>query len=362
MGKDYYSILGVERNATEEEIKKAYRRLALQHHPDKEHGNEETFKEINEAYSVLKDPAKRMQYDQFGTAGVGPGHREAGFGSDFQDLFGEVFSEFFGGGRRGPSPMRGADLRYDLELTFEEAAFGTEKEIEVPITVDCSTCGGTGAREGSSGVQTCTRCGGSGQVNFRQGFLTISRPCSSCGGRGSVVRNPCTSCGGLGKQRQKTKISVKVPGGVDTGSRLRISGKGEPGEMGGPPGDLYVVVNVKEHEIFRREGENIICEVPISMAQAALGCEIDVPTLEGKARLKIPAGTQPGKVFTLRGKGIASLSTGRRGEEYVVINVQIPKNLSKKQKELLEEFAEISGEEVSHPSKNLFSRVKEIFE
>ncbi len=362
MGKDYYSILGVERNATEEEIKKAYRRLALKHHPDKEHGSEETFKEINEAYSVLKDPQKRMQYDQFGTAGVGPGYREAGFGSDFQDLFGEVFSEFFGGGRRGPSPARGADLRYDLELTFEEAAFGTEKEIEIPVTVDCSNCGGSGAREGRGGVQTCGRCGGSGQVNFRQGFLTISRPCSSCGGRGTVVRNPCASCGGLGKQRQRTKISVKVPGGVDTGSRLRLSGKGEPGEMGGPPGDLYVVVNVREHEIFRREGENIICEVPVSIAQAALGCEIEVPTLEGTARLKIPAGTQPGKVFTLRGKGIASLSTGRRGEELVVINVQIPKDLSKRQKELLEEFAEISGEHISHPSKNLFSRVKEIFE
>ncbi len=363
MGKDYYSILGVARTASDAEIKKAYRRLALEHHPDKASGDEDRFKEINEAYSVLKDPSKRMQYDQFGTAGVGAGYREAGFGAGgFEDLFGEVFSDFFGGGRRGPTATRGVDLRYDLELTFEEAAFGTEKEIDIPVTVDCSNCGGSGARDGSGGAQTCGRCGGSGQVNFRQGFLTIARPCSTCGGRGMVIKNPCASCGGVGKQRKRTKLSVKVPGGVDNGSRLRLSGKGEPGDMGGPPGDLYVVVSVKEHEIFKREGDNIICEVPVGIAQAALGCEIDVPTLEGTARLKIPAGTQPGKVFSLKGKGIASLSTGRRGEELIVINVIIPKKLNTRQTELLTEFAGISGDDVAHPSKNLFSRVKGIFE
>jgi len=365
MGTDYYTILGVSRTATESEIKKAYRRLALEHHPDKQEGNEEKFKEINEAYSVLKDPAKRSQYDQFGTAGVGAGYREAGFGGGgsggFEDLFGEVFSDFFGGGRGGPSAARGADLRYDLELTFEEAAFGTEKDIEIPVTVDCSRCGGSGAREGTA-AESCSRCGGAGQVNFRQGFLTIARPCSACGGRGVVIKNPCASCAGLGRQRTRTKLSVKVPGGVDNGSRLRLSGKGEAGEMGGPPGDLYVVVSVGRHEIFKREGDNIICEVPISFVQASLGCEIEVPVLGGTAKLKIPAGTQPGKVFSLKGKGVASLSTGRRGEELVVIDVRIPKDLSKKQTELLEQFAEISGDEVSHPSKNLFSRVKEIFE
>ncbi len=364
MGKDYYTILGVQRTASDDEIKKAYRSLALLHHPDKEKGDEEKFKEINEAYSVLKDPAKRRQYDQFGTAGVGAGYREAGFGGGaggFEDLFGEVFSDFFGGGRRGPSATRGADLRYDLELTFEEAAFGTEKDIQIPVTVDCSNCGGSGARDGTQ-AETCSRCNGSGQVNFRQGFLTIARPCGSCGGRGVVIKNPCASCSGLGKVRQRTKLSVKVPGGVDNGSRLRLAGKGEAGDLGGPPGDLYVVVNVGTHEIFKREGDNIICHVPISFVQATLGCEIDVPVLGGTARLKIPAGTQPGKVFSLKGKGIASLQTGRRGEELVVIEVCIPKGLSKKQTELLEQFAEISGDEVSHPSKNLFSRVKEIFE
>ncbi|MFQ5354501.1 MAG: molecular chaperone DnaJ [Thermodesulfobacteriota bacterium] len=367
MGKDYYTILGLERTASEDEIKKAFRRLAQELHPDKEQGDEEKFKEINEAYSVLKDPAKRRQYDQFGTAGVGAGYREAGFGGfgggpgGFEDLFGEVFSDFFGGGRGGPTATRGADLRYDLQLTFEEAAFGTEKEIEIPITVDCSNCGGSGARDGNT-AETCSGCGGSGQVNFRQGFLTIARPCGTCGGRGVVIKNPCASCAGQGKQRQRSKLSVKVPGGVDTGSRLRLAGKGEAGELGGPPGDLYVVVTVGAHEIFKREGDNILCQVPISFVQASLGCEIDVPVLGGTARLKIPAGTQPGKVFSLKGKGIASLSTGRRGEELVIIEVRIPKGLSKKQTALLEEFAEISGDEVSHPSKNLFSRVKEIFE
>ncbi len=367
MAKDYYTILGISKNASEAEIKKAYRKLALEHHPDKATGDEERFKEINEAYSVLKDPSKRMQYDQFGTAGVGAGYREAGFGGfggggGFEDLFGEVFSDFFGGGRRGSAATRGADLRYDLQLTFEEAAFGTEKDIEVPVTVDCSNCGGSGSRDGTGGAETCQRCGGSGQVNFRQGFLTIARPCSTCGGHGVVIKNPCSSCAGRGKMRKRTKLSVKVPGGVDNGSRLRLSGKGEAGEMGGTPGDLYVVVSVKEHDIFKREDDTIICEVPISISQAALGAEIEVPTLEGTAKLKIPAGTQPGKVFSLKGKGIASLQTGRRGEELIVIKVVIPKSLSSRQTELLTEFAEISGDDVAHPSKNLFSRVKGIFE
>lgn len=361
--KDYYRVLGVERGATEDEIKKAFRRLALKHHPDQQGGDtgsDEKFKEINEAYEVLKDPAKRAQYDRFGYAGVGAGYRDSGFGSDFQDLFSEVFSDFFGGARR-PTAIRGADLRYDLELTFEEAAFGTEKKLNIPRTQACSVCSGSGARPGT-GPTKCSTCGGAGQVNFRQGFLSISKTCSNCGGSGAVIKSPCTECMGTGKRRVKGEISVKVPPGVDSGSRLRLVGEGEQGERGGPPGDLYIVVNVKPHPVFKREHENIICEVPVSFPQAALGAEIEVPTLEGAAKLKIPAGTQSGKVFSLKSKGIASLETGRRGDELVVIKVETPTKLTKRQKELLKEFAEISGDETTPMARNFFSRVKEIFE
>lgn len=364
---DYYRLLGVERSATDEEIKKAYRKLAHQYHPDKHKGdkeNEEKFKQVNEAYQVLKDPAKRAQYDRFGRVGpggAGPGYGETGFGADFQDLFSEVFHDFFGGGARRPAPERGADLRYDIELGFEEAAFGTEKVVKVPRTINCEECRGTGARAGTSPV-TCTSCGGRGQVSFQQGFLSIARTCTTCRGTGSVIKDPCVSCGGGGRTRSERSLTVKVPPGVDTGSRLRLSGEGDFGERGGPPGDLYIYLSVKPHQIFMRENDDIICEVPISFTQAALGAEIDVPSLDGQVKLKVPQGTQSGKVFRLKGKGIASVRTGRRGDEQVHIKVETPTKLTKRQKELLNEFADISGEETTPLRKNFFSKVKEMFE
>lgn len=365
--KDYYKILGVDRSASDEELKKAYRRLAQEHHPDKHKGDkavEERFKRINAAYEVLKDPDKRAQYDRFGYVGAqgpGPGYRDAGFGADFQDIFGEVFSEFFGGARRRPGPERGADLRYDLDIKFEEAAFGTEKTINIPRTSGCSVCGGTGASPGTSPA-LCPTCKGAGQVRFQQGFFSISRTCSSCRGAGSIIKDPCAECRGTGHVRTTSKLTVKVPPGVDIGSRLRISGEGEGGERGGPPGDLYIVLNVEPHPIFRRENDDIVCEVPVSFPQAALGAEIEVPTLDGPVKLKVPAGTQSGKVFRLKGKGIASLQTGRRGDAQIIIRVETPAKLNKRQRELLEEFAEISGEETMPLKKNFFSKVKEIFE
>lgn len=366
--KDYYKILGVERGATDEEIKKAYRKLAHELHPDKHSGakdKEEKFKTVNEAYEVLKDPEKRAQYDRFGYAGTGPGaggYRDAGFGTDFQDLFGEVFSEFFGGARRGrPAPERGADLRYDVELSFEEAAFGTEKTINIPRTVLCEHCGGSGAKPGTMPV-TCNTCKGAGQVRFQQGFFSISRPCTTCGGAGSVIKDPCAECKGAGRVKKTSSLTVKIPGGVDTASRLRLTGEGEYGERGGPPGDLYIVISVNPHPIFKRENDDIIIEVPITFPQAALGADIDVPSLEGNTKLKIPAGTQSGKVFRLKNKGIASVHTGRRGDEQVIIKVETPTKLSKKQKDLLEQFASVSGEDSTPLKKNFFSKVKEIFE
>ncbi len=368
-GNDYYSVLGVGRDAGADDIKKAYRKLAQEYHPDKHKGDkdiEEKFKEINEAYEVLKDPAKKAQYDRFGYVGAHPGgggggYREAGFGADFQDLFGDVFSEFFGGGRRRPGPEPGVDLRYDIDITFEEAAFGTEKTVEIPRTAACKKCSGTGAKPGTS-PENCTTCNGAGQVRFQQGFFSVSRTCPACSGKGVVIKDPCAECAGAGKVRVRRSITVKVPPGVDTGSRLRIVGEGESGDRGGPPGDLYVVLNVSAHEFFSRDGDDVICEVPITFPQAALGAEIEVPSIEGLVKLKIPHGTQSGKVFRLKGKGIASLRTGRRGDERVVIKVQTPTKLTKRQKEILEEFAGIGGDEAATGGKNFFSRVKEIFE
>lgn len=366
--KDYYKLLGVERDAGADEIKKGFRKMAQKLHPDKHKGDrevEEKFKHINEAYEVLKDPDKRAQYDRFGHVGAGhggpgPGYREAGFGADFQDLFGDVFSDFFGGRRRA-GPEAGADLRYDLEISFEDAAFGTEKTIEIPRTSACSACSGSGAKPGTSPV-TCKTCNGAGQVRMQQGFFSIARACPACGGSGAVIKDPCGGCGGAGKVRVRRSLKVKVPPGVDGGSRLRVVGEGDSGDRGGPSGDLYVVLSVAPHEFFRREHDDVICEVGITFPQAALGAEIEVPTIEGPVKLKIPQGAQTGKVFRLKGKGIASLRTGRRGDEQVVIIVHTPTGLTKRQKELLEEFAEISGETGASPDKNFFSKVKEIFE
>lgn len=367
--KDYYKILGVSRDASPEDVKKAFRRLVHQYHPDKHKGDrevEEKFKKINEAYEVLKDPKKRGQYDRFGYAGQGTGYGESGFGAadfgaDFQDIFGDVFSEFFGGRRRGPSPERGMDLRYDLDISFDEAAFGTEKSVKVPKAETCGDCSGSGARPGTQPV-VCPNCRGAGQVRYQQGFFAVSRPCSACAGTGKVVSDPCPKCTGSGRVHVTKNITVKVPPGVDSGSRLRISGEGEAGRRGGPPGDLYIILRVKPHPIFKRHNDDIICEVPIGFPQAALGAEIEVPTIEGEAKLKIPAGTQSGKVFRLRHKGIASLHTGTRGDQQVVVRVETPTKLSDRQKEILEEFAALSGEDTTPLRKNFFSKVKEIFE
>ncbi len=367
--KDYYKVLGVDRGATDEEIKKAFRRLVHEHHPDKhtgDKGKEEQFKVINEAYETLKDPEKRSYYDRHGyAAGAGQNFRGGGpggpgFGGDFHDIFSEVFSDFFGNTRRAGSE-RGADLRYDLEITFEEAAFGAEKPITIPRATSCASCHGSGSRQGSP-PQPCSTCRGAGQVRFQQGFFTVTRPCNACNGAGVTIKDPCNTCRGSGRVRTTGTLTVKIPPGVDTGSRLRLANEGEHGERGGSPGDLYIVLTVKPHAIFRREEDDVICEVPVSFSQAALGAEIDVPTIEGTVKIKIPAGTQTGKTFRLKHKGIASLHGGRRGDEQVIIRVETPTRLTKRQKELLQEFADTGGDDTTPEKKNFFSKVKEIFE
>ncbi|MBI5682746.1 MAG: molecular chaperone DnaJ [Deltaproteobacteria bacterium] len=366
MKRDYYEILGLDRSATDEDIKRAFRRLAHQYHPDKNHGNkesEERFKEINEAYEVLRDGDKRANYDRFGFAGAG-GYRDvsdAGFGVDFQDIFGDVFGGFFGAGRqKRQRGQNGSDLKYDIEITFEEAAFGTEKKIKIPRQAKCGVCSGIGAKPGTSPT-ACPTCGGRGQVRFQQGFFSISKPCSACRGEGMIIKEPCIECRGSGRIRINHSLSIKIPAGVETGTKLRLSGEGEAGLHGGSHGDLYIIINVKPHPIFTRQNDDIICNVPIRFHQAALGTEIDVPSLEGKIKLKIPTGTQSGKVFRLKGKGIASLHTGRRGDMNVIINVEVPTKLTQRQKELLEEFSRIGGEDSTPMSKTFFDKVREIF-
>ena len=368
MKRDYYEVLGVERTASAGDIKSAYRKLALQYHPDKNPGNheaEEKFKEASEAYACLSDPDKRARYDRFGHEGRPFG--EGGFGGfegfgGFGDIFGDIFGEIFGGGAggRGRQRGRGADLRYDKELEFDEAAFGTEVELEIPRRKRCDVCSGVGAKPGTS-PRTCGTCGGSGAQRFTQGFFSVSRPCPTCGGEGKVIPDPCTACGGKGTVTSTAKIPLKIPAGVDTGSRIKLTGEGEPGPMGGPPGDLYVVIHVKEHPIFVREETEIICTVPISFPQAALGASIDVPTLDGKVKMKIPAGTQSGKVFRLRGKGVPVLGGHGRGDQHVRVVIETPSSLSKRQRELLEEFAAEGGDDIHPQSKNFFDKVKSIF-
>ncbi|MDN5347501.1 MAG: molecular chaperone DnaJ [Clostridia bacterium] len=373
--RDYYEVLGVSRDATAEEIKKAYRRLARQYHPDMNPGNkeaEEKFKEIQEAYEVLSDPEKRSRYDQFGHAGTAGGPDFGGFGgfggSDFGG-FGDIFDIFFGdafGGRRRPGPERGADIRLDLDVTFEEAAFGVEKEVKVPRTEACSACGGSGVEPGTQPL-ICPTCKGTGQIRISQstplGHFQTIRTCHQCRGSGQIISTPCKACRGRGQVERTRKIKVKVPPGVDTGSRLRLAGEGEAGLRGGPPGDLYVYINVLPHKFFQREGYDVICEVPISFVQAALGDEIEVPTLDGKVRLKIPEGTQGGTSFRLRGKGIPRLGAVGRGDQHVKIRVVTPVNLTERQKEILRQFAREYGWEPVEQGKDkgFFKKVKDAF-
>ncbi|HXG51870.1 MAG TPA: molecular chaperone DnaJ [candidate division Zixibacteria bacterium] len=365
--KDYYELLGLRRNASEEEIKKAYRKLALQYHPDRNPGDkqaEEKFKEISEAYQVLSDPQKRAQYDQFGHAAFGEGGPFAGgfdFTAGFEDIFGDIFGEFFGtGGGRRRGRVKGDDLRYNLTLSFEEAVTGTEKKIRIPRHGTCETCRGSGARPGTA-PQTCPMCRGRGQVSFQQGFFSVSRTCSQCHGQGTVLTDPCPECRGAGRVRRMHTLSVKIPPGVDTGSRLKLRGEGEAAPGGGVPGDLYVVIQVEPHPIFVRDQLDIICEVPISFVQAALGAEIDVPTLDGKVKMKIPPGTQSGKVFRLKGKGVRDVQGYQQGDQLVRVIVETPTRLTPRQKELLREFAAAGGEESNPMSKGFIDKVKQLF-
>ncbi len=347
--RDYYEVLGVNRNASEADIKKAYRRLAMKFHPDRisegeRAGAEKRFNEAKEAYEILSDAKKRTAYDQFGHAGVDPsmGAGPGGpGGANFSDIFGDVFGDIFGGsggGRgRGQRPNRGADLRYNLQLSLEEAVSGTSVQVKVPTLAECSSCGGSGARKGSK-PKTCGTCNGVGQVRMQQGFFSIQQTCPQCHGRGTVIDDPCGACHGQGRIEEHKTLSVKVPPGVDTGDRIRLAGEGEAGELGGPPGDLYVQVTVKPHAIFTREDANLFCEVPICITTAALGGEMEVPTLGGKVVLKIPPGTQTGKMFRMRSKGVKPVRGGPQGDLICRVLIETPVNLTERQKELLMEF------------------------
>ena len=365
--RDYYELLGIARNASEEEIKKAYRKLALQYHPDRNPGDkqaEEKFKEVSEAYSVLSDAQKRAQYDQFGHAAFGDGGPFAGGGFDFsggfEDVFSDIFGEFFGGGT-SRRRARGQDLRYTLTLKFEEAVSGVERKIKIPRHGVCDTCRGNGAKPGTA-PQTCPTCRGRGQVSFQQGFFSVSRTCNQCQGQGTIIKEPCPSCAGAGRVRDMHTLNVKIPAGVDNGSRLKLRGEGESApSAGGTPGDLYVVIQVEPHPIFVRDQLDIICDVPISIVQAALGAEIDVPTLDGKVKMKIPPGTQSGNLFRMKGKAIRDVHGGHPGDQHVRVTVETPTRLTSKQKELLKEFAALSGEEVNPLSKGFFDKMKELF-
>ncbi|NEX22511.1 molecular chaperone DnaJ [Thiorhodococcus mannitoliphagus] len=372
--RDYYEVLGVQRNASEGDIKKAFRRLAMKHHPDRNTGDadaEVKFKEAKLAYDVLSDPKKRSAYDQFGHAGVeagaggfGPGDF-AGAGS-FSDIFGDVFGDIFGGraGAGGRRTQRGVDLRYDLSLTLEEAVAGKEVKIRIPTQVDCQFCGGTGAKPGTKPKQ-CPTCGGMGQVRMQQGFFSIQQTCPECRGSGSVIEESCSHCRGRGRIPEEKTLSVKVPAGVDTGDRIRLAGEGERGDQGGPPGDLYVQVQVMEHPIFTREDSNLYCQVPISFVTAALGGDMEVPTLDGKVMLKIPAGTQTGKMFRVRNKGVKPVRGGVVGDLICRVTLETPVNLTDRQAELLREFessVQEGGSRHNPQSHSWLDGVKSFFE
>jgi molecular chaperone DnaJ len=373
VAEDYYEILGVGRDADAETLKKAYRKLAMQHHPDRNPGDkasEDRFKKVSEAYGVLSNAEKRAHYDRFGTAdGMGGGGFDpfggagaAGFSSVFEDVFGEFFGSFTGS--RGPRASRGHDLRYDLELSLDEAAFGGEKKINVRKLVNCSACSGTGSK--SKQTSTCTDCGGRGQVKFQQGFFSIARTCGRCGGSGRMIADPCTDCRGQGQVQAERTISVKIPPGVDTGTRLKITGEGEPGTHGGPPGDLYIILTVLPHDFFHREGPDLYMEYSLSFGQAALGAEVEVPTLDGTARLKVPPGTQPGSMFRIKNRGIVRLGTRTRGDQVVVVNLHVPGKISARQKAIIEEFEALEAEAGSkdageHGARGITEKLKNLF-
>lgn len=376
--RDYYEVLGVARDASAADVKSAYRKLALKFHPDRNPGDkqaEESFKEAAEAYAVLADDDKRARYDRFGHAGVNAGSGPQGFDptvfSDFGDILGGLGDLFgFGDGRRRGGPQRGADLRYDLEVSFEESARAIESTIQIPREETCESCQGSGAAPGVQ-PETCSKCRGAGQLRFQQGFFTVARTCDRCGGAGRVIPKPCTTCRGAGRVPQQRKLTVKIPAGIATGQRLRLHGEGEHGSAGGPPGDLYVVVHVKEHPFFQREGDNLLCEIPVAFTTLALGGTLQAPTLDGDVEFDVPAGTQTGTTFHMRGKGMPNVAGRGRGELFVTVRVETPKKLTKEQRKMLESLAEIlppvtsgatpTASADSQEDRPFFERVKDIF-
>lgn len=374
--RDYYEVLGISKDASEQEIKKAYRKMAMKYHPDKNQGNkesEEQFKEVNEAYEVLSDPQKRRTYDQFGHAGFsGGGFGQGGFSGGqgfggFEDMFGDIFGDMFGGGSRGSrknGPRKGADMRLRMELKFEEAAFGVEREISIQREEECDACHGSGAKPGTNS-NTCPTCKGSGEVRQTTrtpfGNMMNVAQCPNCNGAGTIIEHKCDTCSGQGRVRKAKKLNVKIPAGVDDGATIKMSSEGQLGLKGGPRGDLYIIINVIPHKLFERDGYNVYLEMPITFVQAALGDEVEVPTLDGKVKYKIPEGTQSGTVFRLRGKGIQHLRSSQRGDQLIRVNVEVPKKLSDKQKDLLKDFAKETGVEVNEQSKNFFDKVRDIF-
>jgi molecular chaperone DnaJ len=373
--RDFYEILGVAKTASEDEIKKSYRKLAMKYHPDRNPDNkeaEEKFKEVKEAYEMLTNPEKREAYDRYGHAGVDPNSgMGGGFGGGaggFSDAFGDIFGDIFGGGRggrgSGPQVYRGADLRYNLEITLEQAAAGFDTTIRVPSWDKCDTCHGSGAKPGTQPV-TCSTCAGHGQVRMQQGFFSIQQTCPKCHGSGKIIPEPCAACGGAGRIKRNKTLEVKIPAGIDNGMRIRSSGNGEPGTNGGPPGDLYVEIHIKPHEVFQREGDDLHCEMPISFSKAALGGEIEVPTLAGKVSFTIPEGTQTGKTFRLKGKGVKGVRSGYAGDLFCHVLVETPVKLTDKQKDLLKEFERLTkegGAKHSPQSKGWMDKVKDFFE